>query len=183
MRLFAAIDPPAAERDRLLEWLMSARLETTDLRLVPSDQWHLTLAFYGETPGGTVTELTDRLRRAAARSNPLSVQLRGVGSFPADPVRAKVLWVGVDGDLAGIGRLAERCVAAGRRTGLHLENRKYRPHLTIGRPRHGPVDLRPTLESLPAYVGEPWQATELRLVRSYLGSQVRHETVAELTLG
>jgi 2'-5' RNA ligase len=183
MRLFAAIDPPTAERDRLLQWLTAARLETSDLRLIPSDQWHLTLAFYGETPGSVVAELTERLRRAAQRSDPLSVELGGVGSFPGDPVRARVLWVGVDGDLAGLGRLAERCVAAGRRAGLDVDVRKYRPHLTIGRPRQAPVDLRPTLEALPPYVGEPWQATAVRLVRSHLGPQVRHETIDELPLG
>ncbi|HVW79484.1 MAG TPA: RNA 2',3'-cyclic phosphodiesterase [Mycobacteriales bacterium] len=183
MRLFAAIDPPEAERDRLLEWLTLSRLAATDLRLVPSEQWHLTLCFYGETPGGTVAELVDRLRRAAERSTPLALQLGGVGSFPGDPVRAKVLWLGVEGDLTELSHLADRCSAAGRRAGLDIETRKYRPHLTIGRPRHGTIDLRPTLEALPPYAGQPWVATTLRLVRSHLGARVRHETLEELPLG
>jgi 2'-5' RNA ligase len=106
-----------------------------------------------------------------------------VGSFPGDPARAKVLWVGVDGDLPQLRRLAERCVAAGRRTGLDVDTRKYRAHVTIGRPRRpAPVDLRPTLEALPPYVGEPWIATTVRLVRSHLGAQVRHETLEEMSL-
>jgi 2'-5' RNA ligase len=183
VRLFAAIDPPDAERQRLLEWLTESHLEATDLRLVPSDQWHLTLAFYGEVAGGTLPDLADRLRRAAERSSPLSLQIHGLGSFPADPVRAKVLWLGVDGDLVALERLADRCLAAGRHAGLDLETRKYRPHLTIGRPRHGSLDLRPTLEALPAYTAEPWLATTVRLVRSHLGSKVRHETLEEVALG
>ncbi|HVY11747.1 MAG TPA: RNA 2',3'-cyclic phosphodiesterase [Mycobacteriales bacterium] len=182
MRLFAAIDPPNAERERLLTWLAAARLEATDLRLTPSDQWHITLAFYGETPGGSVAELTERLRRTAQRSDAPSVQLRGVGSFPADPARAKVLWVGLDGDLPQLSRLADRCVAAGRRTGLDVDARTFRGHLTIGRPRREPVDLRPVLAALPPYVGEPWLATTVRLVRSHLGAQVRHETLEEIPL-
>ncbi len=141
------------------------------------------LAFYGETPGATVAELTDRLRRAAERTTLLSLRLTGVGSFPADPVKAKVLWLGIDGDLTELSHLADRCSAAGRRSGLDLEIRKYRPHLTIGRPRHGTIDLRPTLEALPPYAGQPWRATTLRLVRSHLGPKVRHETLDELPLG
>jgi 2'-5' RNA ligase len=183
MRLFAAIDPPPAERDRLLGWLESGRLSATDLRLTPSDQWHLTLAFYGETPGGAVADLSERLRRAARRGPELSLQLAGVGSFPSDPARARVMWLGVDGDLVELGRLADRCVAAGRRIGLDLETRKYRPHLTIGRPRRGEIDLRPALASLPPYRGEVWRATSLKLVRSHLGAAVRHEIVEEFGLG
>ena len=182
MRLFAAIDPPAADREWLLAWLTAAHLEATDLRLTPSDLWHVTLAFYGEVPGANLAELTERLQRAAQRSEALTIQLRGVGSFPRDPARANVLWVGVDGDLPQLTRLADRCVAAGRRTGLNVDARKYDPHVTIGRPRHGPVDLRPALENLPPYTGEPWLATTLRLVRSHLGAQIRHETLEEIPL-
>jgi RNA 2',3'-cyclic 3'-phosphodiesterase len=183
MRLFAAIDLPETERERLLAWLTAARLLATDLRLTPSEQWHLTLAFYGETPGGTLNELADRLRRAAEHSEPVEVQLCGVGSFPRDPARATVVWAGIDGDLAGLTRLAARCAAAGRRAGLDVAERKYRPHVTIARSRRGPLDLRPILESLAPYAGPPWLATSIRLVRSHLGPPVRHETLIELPLG
>lgn len=183
MRLFVAVDPPAEEKTRLIDWLASANLDATRLRLTPSDQWHLTLTFYGETPAAALAELTQRLERAAQRSPEMSLQLAGTGSFPADPARARVLWVGVDGDTAALSRLAERTTAAGRRIGLDLESRKYRPHLTIARPRQGPIDLTGTLAALPPYQGEPFRATTIRLVRSHLGPPVRHELLDELPLG
>ncbi len=178
-----AVDPPGEEKARLLDWLTAANLDSARLRLTPSDQWHLTLAFYGETPAAVLPELTERLQRAAQRSQEMSLQLAGTGSFPADPARARVLWVGVDGDTAELSRLAERVNAAGRRVGLDLELRKYRAHLTIARPRQGPIDLTTTLAALPPYAGEPWRATTVRLVRSHLGPPVRHETLDELPLG
>ncbi|MGN6474050.1 MAG: RNA 2',3'-cyclic phosphodiesterase [Mycobacteriales bacterium] len=183
MRLFAAIDLPAQEKARVLDWLTSARLDTTTLRLTPSDQWHLTLAFYGETPAAVVPELTERLQRATQRSPAMSLQVAGTGSFPADPARARVLWLGLDGDTTPLAQLADRAAAAGRRVGLDMETRRYRPHLTIARPRHGSADLTDTLAALPPYLGEPWRATTIRLVRSHLGPPVRHETMAELPLG
>ncbi|HWC34429.1 MAG TPA: RNA 2',3'-cyclic phosphodiesterase [Mycobacteriales bacterium] len=183
MRLFVAVDPPAEEKTRLLDWLTAANLDSTRLRLTPSDQWHLTLSFYGETPAAVLTELSDRLQRAAQRSPELTLQLSGTGSFPADPARARVLWVGVDGDTSALSRLAERTSAAGRRAGLDLESRRYRPHLTVARPRQGPIDLTRTLGALPPYVGQPWRATTIRLVRSHLGPPVRHELLEEFALG
>jgi 2'-5' RNA ligase len=183
MRLFVAIDPPAQEKTRLLDWLTAGNLDSSRLRLTTSDQWHLTLTFYGDTPASVVPELTARLERAALRSPALSLQLAGTGSFPADPARARVLWVGVDGDTAALSRLAERTTAAGRRVGLDLEPRKYRAHLTIARPRHGPIDLTQTLASLPPYAGAPWRATTIRLIRSHLGPPVRHDLLAETPLG
>jgi 2'-5' RNA ligase len=183
MRLFVAVDPPAEEKARLLDWLASGNLDSSRLRLTSSDQWHLTLSFYGETPAAVVPELTERLERAAQRSPAMSLQLAGTGSFPADPARARVLWVGVDGDTAALSRLADRTGAAGRRAGLDLETRRYRPHLTIARPRQGPIDLSRTLAALPPYVGEPWRATTIRLVRSHLGPPVRHELLEEFPLG
>jgi 2'-5' RNA ligase len=183
MRLFVAVDPPADETARLLDWITSAHLDSTRLRLTPSEQWHLTLAFYGETPAAVLPELSERLARAAQRSPALSLQLAGTGSFPADPARARVLWVGVDGDTGELSRLADRVNAAGRRVGLDLETRRYRPHLTIARPRQGPIDLTHTLAALPPYAGTTWRATTIRLVRSHLGPPVRHELLEEFPLG
>lgn len=177
-----AVDPPADEKARLIDWLAAANLDSSRVRLTPSDQWHLTLAFYGETPAAVVPELVERLERAAQRSPAMSLLLAGTGSFPADPARARVLWVGVDGDTVALSRLAERANATGRRVGLDLGQRRYRPHLTIARPRQGPIDLTPTLAALSPYAGEPWRATTFRLVRSHLGPPVRHELLEEFSL-
>lgn len=180
MRLFAAIEPPADEIVAL-----SAALGTPDdrLRYVPTVQWHLTTAFYGDVDDAIVPDLTARLERAARRCAPLSLVLSDAGTFPKQSARAKVLWVGVTGDVDGLSRLAERCVAAGRRCGLSMEDRPYRPHVTIARTRRDPIDLRPTVESLSTYAGNPWTATSLRLVRSTLGANVTHETLTEFSFG
>jgi 2'-5' RNA ligase len=179
VRLFAAVDPPEAE---VTAFSAACGELPAGLRAVPSTQWHVTTAFYGEVPDGRLDELTERLARAAARSGPMTLALRGAGTFPKQAARARVLWVGLDGDLDVLSRLAERCVAAGRRSGLRMEDRAFRPHLTLGRARKETVDLRDTVVALSSYAGQPWQVTSLRLVRSHLGAHVRHETVAEWTL-
>lgn len=179
MRLFAAVDPPDDVVAALSVALPPAR---EDLRWVPAEQWHLTTAFYGDVPEARVGELTDRLERAAKRSRAMSLQLAGAGTFPRQAARARVLWVGVTGEVELLGRLADRCVAAGRRCGLTMEDRPYHPHLTLGRARREPLDLRSTVTALSSFAGRTWTAASLRLVVSTLGATVRHETVVELPL-
>jgi 2'-5' RNA ligase len=149
------------------------------LRVVPDHQRHLTVAFYGEVAERAVADLSERLERAAARTPPLSLRLNGFGTFPANAARARVIWAGVAGDTADLTRLAERAVAAGRRAGIDVDERRYRPHLTIARARRDSADVRNALAGA-SLDGTPWTATatEVVLVRSTLGAEVRHEPIA-----
>jgi 2'-5' RNA ligase len=182
MRLFAAIDLPAAERRRLAAALADAGLPNRLVRVPPEEQWHLTVAFYDDVPEQVVPELTERLERAAGRTSGLSLALSGAGTFPAHSRQARVLWAGVTGDLELLSRLADRCVAAGRRAGLALGNAKYRPHVTVGRTRGGPADLTEAAAALADLRGEVWRATAVELIRSTLGAEVRHEVIASFLL-
>jgi 2'-5' RNA ligase len=178
MRLFAAIDPPA----KAIKDLEDAVRRKGQLRWTPSDQWHITAAFYGEVSQASADDLAERLETAAARARPMSLQVEGAGCFPRRPNAARVLWAGVAGDVEDLARLAERCVAAGRRGGIAMERRRFTPHLTLARARVA-TDFSGRLAELWSYSGPMWTAPSLRLVRSTLGAQTRHETIAEWPLG
>jgi 2'-5' RNA ligase len=92
------------------------------------------------------------------------------------------LWVGVSGDLEVLGRLAQRCAAAGRRCGLAMDKVRYRPHLTVGRSRGTPTDMNSASGALSGFSGEQWRITSVELVHSTLGAEVRHDTIATLPL-
>src|ERR687883_576555 len=96
------------------------------LRYVPPAQWHLTLAFYGTVTVEKVPALRDGLERAASRSRPLRLRLASAGTFPRQPVKARLVWVGVDGDVDELRRLADRYAGAGRRAGIAMEARAFR---------------------------------------------------------
>lgn len=176
MRLFAAITPPDALR-RDLDAAMGSR--DPRLRWVPPDQWHITVAFYGDVPAEVADSLLTRLERVASRAEPFHLELAQLGGFPSAR-RARVTYVAVSGDAAALRRLADRCTAAGRRVGLDLEERRFHAHLTLGRSRTEPVDVT-SYDALPALPS--WPVTSLQLVHSTLGAVVRHETLAEWPLG
>lgn len=181
MRLFAAVDPPPDVRESLSAAVGSEPDEST--RWVPCEQWHLTLAFYGEVDESKVGKLQEGLARAAARTQPFGVRLASAGTFPRQAARARVLWVGLDGEVDAMRRLADRCAGAGRRARIAADDRKFRPHLTLARARRETVDVTDVVDRLASYSSPWWTVTSLRLVHSTLGSVVHHETLREFELG
>jgi 2'-5' RNA ligase len=163
MRTFLALRPPAAAVEHL-----SAVLDRW-----PSDprRWHLTLVFLGEVDRPEA--LVPALGRVCAGLPALRLRLAGSGAFG----RGGPVWVGVDGDVAGLtglaGALAEACRSAGR----DVERRPYRPHVTVGRRGH------PDPRRLASYEGPAWTAAEVEVVGSRLGPPVEHRTLVRLPLG
>jgi 2'-5' RNA ligase len=177
LRLFVALDAPDRVVGDLAGVVARVRAEHPRLRWVPAPRWHLTLAFLGAVEARRVDDLCTRLGRAAGRHQPLPMELAGAGRFGD-----RVLWVGVRGAVADVGRLAASVAAGSRRAGIAVEDRPYRPHLTLARGRDG-VDLRPAVAALAGYEGPPWTAAEVHLVRSHLGRDVRYERLASFALG
>ena len=162
MRLFLSLRPPAPVRAHLAAAL--AGLRTTDVA-----QWHVTLVFLGEVAG--VEPLLPGLGRAAGRTGPLALRLEGGGEFR----RAGAGWAGVGGDVDGLRRLAGDLADACRAAGVALEDRPFRPHLTVAR-------RVPAAARLAGYRGPSWTATEVEVVRSHLGATARHEVLRALPL-
>ncbi len=164
MRLFVALTPPGEVVEELRASTEALRRLVPDLRWTRPEQWHVTLAFLGEVADDVADELARRLSRAAARHPPLSLLLGGGGRFGH-----QVLWTRVQGDREGLRRLADSVRAAARRSRLPMEQRPYRPHVTLAR-ADAATDLRPLVERLASWQGLPWVATRLYLVRSRLGA-------------
>jgi RNA 2',3'-cyclic 3'-phosphodiesterase len=174
MRLFVAISPPAAALDELAAAAAPLRPGWPQLRWTNRSAWHITLAFLGAVDEAALARLGPRLERAAHRHTALALSVAGAGAFPG-PVRARVLWAGIGGDL---GALAASVAAGARRAGAPSpdEGRRFRPHLTLAR-CSAPVDVCPLIEALAGYSGAPWVAAEIRLMRSILGTRPKYEVM------
>ena len=181
MRLFVAVAPPPAALDHLAAALAETRGGTASgdpLRWIPPERWHLTLVFLGEVDDARVDRLAAALVPVAAARPPLALSLRGSGAFPG------VLWIGLAGDVDGLGGLARATRRAVRSAGVAVERRAYRPHLTVARSRQpAALELRDARDRLGPYAGPAFTVDALRLIRSYPGPQPRYEEVASWPLG
>jgi RNA 2',3'-cyclic 3'-phosphodiesterase len=164
VRLFAAVVLPddvvtdldavaALQRDDALAWTLP-------------EQWHITLAFYGQVEDERVPDLKARLTRAAKRYPLLSVALDGAGRFDG-----RTLWVGCSGDVATLREISRSAAAAGRRVGAASADDalRFRPHVTLARARR-PLNLRPYVAALETFRSRPWTVDAVSLVRSHLGA-------------
>jgi 2'-5' RNA ligase len=146
-------------------------------RWTPPDRWHLTLLFLGAVPRALVPELVDAAGPAVDAAPAMRFRLAGGGRFGS--VRhPQVAWAGLDGDVVPLTELARRLGVVAGGLGLPVENRPFRPHLTLGRwrPRQ-PADGSLT-DRLAGYRGPEWPADEVRLWESRLGAPSRYELVA-----
>jgi 2'-5' RNA ligase len=159
VRLFVSLRPSAQAVAHLAAALSSRRTSAPD-------QWHITLAFLDDVPQPEF--LYDGLRAAAAGATPFELHLAGAGAFS----KARVVWTGVGGDVDALAALAADVQEACRGAGIALEDRRFRPHLTVGKTgRIDPAQLRD-------YAGPPWRVHEVELVHSVLGTTATH-TVLE----
>jgi 2'-5' RNA ligase len=122
LRVFAALPVPeeiAEQVTPLLKGVPGAKWR-------PQENFHITLAYYGEWPEDTIAELDHEL--SLIRVAPFDLRLTGTGHFgKASPTQ---LWLGVEGGEA-LERLARQCYRAGTRAGMEMEKRNYTPHLTV----------------------------------------------------
>lgn len=165
MRLFVALTPPAAVLADVDDALEPVRKLQPDLRWIPVERRHLTLAFYGEVPDDSLEGVIAMVERKLSRRplpGPVELRFSGSGQFSR-----RALWVGVDGDVDRLRALAKSVIT---------DRRPYRPHLTVARLRGG-QDATRAAELLSSYAGPLWTADAVHLVRSFLGPQPRYETV------
>ncbi|MGH2351453.1 MAG: RNA 2',3'-cyclic phosphodiesterase [Chloroflexota bacterium] len=185
-RLFIAVPIPATVRAGLGALQCDWAAQGMPFRWTRPVGMHLTLVFLGQTPAELVEPISVALREAARSSQALRLAVCGLGCFPG-PSRPRVLWAGLDGDVSDVAALQRSVAQRVTALGLALEDRAFRPHVTLGRatgPLQGPSErfLRERLCE-PVQFGE-WKAESVELVRSQLrrdGSV--YTTLSHATLG
>ena len=171
MRCFVALGLDEGPAPALAGWLRQAGHDFSELAVTPTENLHLTLAFLGDIDAAAAAAAGAAVRVVAAAGNGFEVRWSEGGVFPSRS-RPRVLWLGVDGGeplLEAHRTLAE--VLAGAR--LPVEERRFRPHLTLARVRRREIsrerygEIVGALATLPA-VG-PSRAVSMVLYESRLG--------------
>lgn len=172
MRLFVALEIPAAVRDNLAAQIKELRDSSAPLadkrpRWVRPESLHVTLKFIGEV---SATKL-DGIRSAlsAIRSDaPVDLQFRGLGFFP-DEKYPRVLWAGLNAsvNLAALAVDIERALEA---QGIAPDKRAFTPHLTLARfePPGLHEKLRAAIQKKSDREFGTFQALEFHLIESRL---------------
>ena len=185
--MFVALLPPDRVAEDLAEFLGPRQEAGDGLRWTVPEQWHVTLAFFGDVAERHVDDLVERLGRAATRRTAVDLRITGAGAFP-NPGRAKVVYAGVDaaGRDEELRRMATGARAAGSKSGAGGDGGRFHPHVTLARSGR-PIEATRWIRVLNPYSGPAWTATEMSLVESHLGEgprrRPRYEVVESFAFG
>jgi 2'-5' RNA ligase len=143
------------------------------------EQLHFTLAFLGEQPESALARLGEAAETVRAPAFDLAIG--GTGAFP-NPKSPRVLWLGVMEGAQELCSVAEQLRAALRERGFALEDRPFRPHLTIARVKDRAAAR--SLQKVPQGELTRMRAGEFALVQSILGrGGAKHTVVRAFPLG
>lgn len=134
MRLFFAtsIAPDAVRAVTELQKALRKRWGDPGIRWVSPDQLHYTLQFLGEIDDVLLPEVKEAASRALPGSMRFTLELSGIGGFPGHNA-PRVIWVGATRGGNELGVLASRLGRELRYVGFELEERPFKPHLTLAR--------------------------------------------------
>ncbi len=187
IRTFIALELPEPVRAavaRVQRDLVSS-LAGNVVRWTPPEQIHLTLRFLGNVPAAAVPEIEAALQRACVGIAPFALAAAGAGTFP-EAGRPRVVWIGLDGDLASLRRLAQQIDFETASWG-EPPDRDFHPHLTLGRVKDArPSEQRRIGQALSRIrVGRlaNWQVDYVAFLRSELSSEgAKHTRLSMVTL-
>ncbi len=184
MRSFIAIDLNSPVRESLAELQKELEKCGADVRWVKPENIHLTLKFLGDIGEQTIDSIANTVERCCRRLNAFDLEISGVGVFPA--IRSpRVLWAGISGGETP--KELQREIEDGAASlGFKRENRRFVPHLTIGRFRSsgGKRTLTDKIEQHKNNKFGSVKVDSVIIMRSDLGPKgAKYTKIAEIPLG
>jgi RNA 2',3'-cyclic 3'-phosphodiesterase len=134
MRVFVAVDPSEASRERIAKTIERLRALAPSAKWVGETALHLTLAFLGEIEAPRVPAIAASLAAAASRHDGFDLGVGGGGTF-GPPRSARVLWAGITAGAMPLGAVQREVASALVPHGHRPEARPFAPHLTLARAR------------------------------------------------
>lgn len=134
IRAFIAIEL-SAELKALLGQVaqeLQKRIPEKAVRWVKPEAMHLTLVFLGNTPLSKIEPVKVAMTTAARQTLPMEMAAVGLGCFPSTR-RPQNIWVGIREQTGQMEKLKHLLDAGLEPLGFKPEDRKFSPHLTLGR--------------------------------------------------
>jgi 2'-5' RNA ligase len=107
---------------------------------------HLTLKFLGEVSENKIINVKSVLANIAQDYPSFRLSLKGSGRFPHGGRHPRVIWIGIEMNET-LEKIHSRLENELQKINFPKENRKFHPHLTLGRIK-SPHNLGPILENL-----------------------------------
>jgi 2'-5' RNA ligase len=181
LRSFIAVPVSDEVRHLVRETVDNLRWSGAKVKWVEPENLHITLKFLGNIPAEAVEGLRAALRDALGGFSAVDVLVARAGCFPGGRRAPRVIWVGLEGEVARLREIASAVEDACAGLGFEREQRPFKAHLTIGRVRRESGKLRELAEAVNSVAFNPLKlrADRVNLVRSRLSPKGPTYTVLE----
>jgi 2'-5' RNA ligase len=172
IRTFIAVAASSQVRQHALRLIETLRPSAGDVKWVESENLHWTLQFLGNVDERDIPEVCDAVAKAAEELESFEVATRGAGAFPS-PDRPRTLWIGAGQGERNMSVLHAAIERRLRKRGYRGEERRFVPHITIGRARGKvrPQSLATELAELADYDAGTMLVDEVTVYASELGRE------------
>lgn len=133
IRCFIAIELPDELKNNIGFYMKNLISTGADVKWVVPQNLHLTLKFLGSTPEEKIADIIRQLAAITKSHDKFSLYFSGTGVFP-NIKSPRVVWIGIK-DSDAIVKLQKDIESAMADLGFEKEERRYTPHLTLGRVR------------------------------------------------
>jgi 2'-5' RNA ligase len=173
LRTFIAVESSPEVHTKAQQLIKELSATPAKVKWVEPHNLHLTLKFLGDVEMLEMPNICEALTVAAANIAPFDLESFGAGAFPSlhSP---RTVWIGARSGSDEMVDLHDRIEQALEPFGFRREQRRFRPHLTIGRVRNSPDGIEELAERLAArreFVGGSTDVSEIVLFSSELGRE------------
>ncbi len=135
LRTFIGVDLGKAIRDQAVALQEKLAHASGEVKWVEPENLHVTLLFLGEVVDREVLAICRAVSEVVAGQESFEMTVEGLGCFP-NPRRPRTLWAGVGAGTQELCALHDRLEPPLLALGCYRrEDRKYTPHITLGRVR------------------------------------------------
>lgn len=132
IRVFICIELPEQIKEKLAEIQDELRPFSRGVRWTKPTGIHLTLKFLGDVDEEKIDEIADAVSNVCNGISSLELNLGDSGAFP-NFKRPRVYWIGIEEPTGQLLALQADIEKELEKFGYAKENRKFFPHLTLGR--------------------------------------------------
>ena len=153
-RIFIAVKVNPEETFLKMISSFKSALFTENIKWINPENIHITLAFLGDTEEKLLKDISSMLDKVCGNSGNFELTIRGTGVFRNinDP---RIIWTNIDHSEILL-KLAEKILSGLTEMSIRLEDKPFKPHITIGRIKH--LNSKGTFKKLT----EQYQNTELQ---------------------
>src|SRR5712692_9187014 len=178
IRTFIAVDLDKTVRNRTVALQETLKESGTEVKWVEPENLHVSLLFLGEVDEREVADVCRIVSETTQQHSSFTMNVETAGCFP-HARRPRVLWVGVGAGKQELCAIHDSLEIALLDLGFRREDRKYSPHITLGRVKsdRSTDNLASALAQQAGWKGGEIQVSEVLVMGSKLTPQGPEYTV------